>query len=337
IVIDIATHLSFFEPWRDGRSASTVLILEYYVLSIPFFYVNFSPFVTVVAGIFTVSRLVKKNELSAGLSAGVSAQRLLSSVFVGSLLAAAATFGIREGAHWIGGPRRDALSDMLEEGRDEAVYENFRFRANADGDVVAIREYHAGNADKAPEGLGFDVTLKRGGVVTTIVADRIVWVDDGARRGWKLDGGVLREVGDVNETKSVEWLEPVQFTPEDVLTAWKARSPHLLELSFSQLLELSRRDPDNTSYLTLLQYLLTFPLANIVLVLCTVPILVGRERGKGGGAVMGGLLLCMAYFSVDFVTRSMGLNGGLSPLMSAWLPVLFFGALGISLTHFMRT
>jgi lipopolysaccharide export LptBFGC system permease protein LptF len=151
IVIDIATHLSYFEPWKDGRSVPTFAILEYYVLSVPFLYVNFSPFVTVIAGIFTVSRLVKKNELSAGLSAGVSAQRLLASVFLGSVLAAGATFGIREGAHWIGGPRRDELNDMLEEGRDEAVFENFIFRANADGDIVAIREYRAGNADKAPE------------------------------------------------------------------------------------------------------------------------------------------------------------------------------------------
>jgi lipopolysaccharide export LptBFGC system permease protein LptF len=58
IVIDIATHLSYFETWKDGGSASTILILRFYVLSIPFLYVQFSPFVTVVAGIFTVSRLV---------------------------------------------------------------------------------------------------------------------------------------------------------------------------------------------------------------------------------------------------------------------------------------
>ena len=67
------------------------------------------------------------------------------------------------------------------------------------------------------------------------------------------------------------------------------------------------------------------------------PIHLGTPGLADGLDVMGGLLLCVAYFSVDFVTRSMGLSGDLSPLMSAWLPVLFFGALGISLTHFMRT
>jgi lipopolysaccharide export LptBFGC system permease protein LptF len=211
------------------------------------------------------------------------------------------------------------------------------FRANAEGDIVRIGEFRAGTAKKPSEGRNLEVTLKRRSGVVVVAASRIEWVDDGAHRNWKLENGFVREIGDASKTRPVEWLELVRFTPQDVLTAAKARSSRLMELSFAELLELSRRDPDNTSYLTLLQYLLTFPLANIVLVLCTVPILVGRERGKGGGAVMGGLLLCMAYFSVDFVTRSMGLNGDLSPLMSAWLPVLFFGALGISLTHFMRT
>jgi lipopolysaccharide export LptBFGC system permease protein LptF len=82
---------------------------------------------------------------------------------------------------------------------------------------------------------------------------------------------------------------------------------------------------------------MTFPLANVLLLLCTLPFLVGRERGKASEGVMAGLLICLAYFCLDFITRSMGLSGDLSPLMSAWLPVLFFGALGITLTHFMRS
>ena len=336
VVIDIATHLWYLEKWDDGRSASTLNLLEYYALSAPFLYAQFSPFVTVVAGMYTVSRLAKKNELTAGLSAGVSAQRILSSVYFGALLAAMATFSIREYASFFVGTRRDALFDMLENHRDVAVMKNFWFR-DANGIVVRLGEYNAGESvGKPPEARRLEVTLKRRGHDVHIGADRIEWVDDGAHRGWKMDGGFVREVADNSSAAPAEWLELVQFTPGDVLTAEKARS-HVLELSFSQVLDLSHRDPDNTSYQTLLQYLLTFPLANLVLLACTLPFLIGRERGKGGQAVMGGLLVCVGYFSVDFVTRSMGLSGDLSPLMSAWLPVLFFGALGISLTHFMRT
>lgn len=340
VVIDMASHLSYFETGEDGKSTSVLRLLEYYALSAPFLYVQASPFVTVVAAMFTVSRLVKKNELSAGLSAGVSAQRLLACVFVGALMAAGAAFSIREYADALIGERREALFDSLHNHREEALLKNVWFRDLA-GNVVRIGELRVGGAERqAPHGQGLEATLTQGGVVVRLIAERFYWVDNASQTGWKLENGSIREVGDASKLEPAVWLDArkgvVKFTPKDVLTADKARK-RVLELSFREVLDLSARDPDNTGYQTLLQYLLTFPLSNIVLVLCAIPFLVGRERGKAGEAVMGGLLLCVAFFCVDFVARSMGLSGDLSPLMSAWLPVLLFGALGISLTHFMRT
>ena len=340
VVIDMASHLSYFEAGDDGKGTSLLLLLEYYALSAPFLYVQASPFVTVVAAMFTVSRLVKKNELSAGLSAGVSAQRLLACVFAGAMIAAGAAFSIREYADAAIGQRREALFDILHNHRDEALLKNVWFRDLA-GNVVRVGEFRVGGIENhPPQGQGLEATLTRGGVVVRLIAEGFEWVDDATRTGWKLQNGFVREVGDASKLEPAVWLDArqgvVKFTPRDILTADKARK-RVLELSFREVLDLSARDPDNTSYQTLLQYLLTFPLSNIVLVLCAIPFLVGRERGKGGEAVMGGLLLCVAFFCVDFVARSMGLSGDLSPLMSAWLPVLLFGALGISLTHFMRT
>lgn len=337
IVVDVATHLGFFEPGEDGRIASTWTVFQYYALSVPFLFTQASPFVTVVAAMFTVSRMVKKNEFSAGLSAGVSAQRLLASVFLGSVLAAVATFAIREVATATIGARRDALFDQLAKQRDEAVFDKkFFFRVEG-GTVVQLGEFHAGIPGvKPPEAFNLEATFKQRGVIVHVAAEHIEWVADGPDPHWKVEGGTMGEVGDASTVTPLTNLGMLHFTPEDVLTQAKARI-FVLQLSFQQVGRLRRNDPDNTSYQTLEQYLLTFPLANIVLVLCAVPFLVGRERGKGGEAVMGGLLLCVGFFCVDFVTRSMGLSGDLSPLMSAWLPVLLFGALGISLTHFMRT
>jgi lipopolysaccharide export system permease protein len=343
IVIHIASNLSFFEESATGTAATTWELLEFYALSAPFFYVQFSPLVTVIAGMFTVARLAKKNELTAGLSAGVSAQRLLSVVFIGGVLAACVTFAIREYSSAAIGERRDALGDRLEHQRSELVLSKFWFR-DINGNAVRLGEYRPGTSVGAPaEGLHVEATLTRRGVLLQVAAERIYWIDDGERLGWIVEGGVVRESGDARTEEPLTWLDGrelassvVNFTPSDVLLAEKARS-RVLELSFSEVLRLSSRDPDNTSYQTLLQYLMTFPLANVLLLLCTLPFLVGRERGKASEGVMAGLLICLAYFCLDFITRSMGLSGDLSPLMSAWLPVLFFGALGITLTHFMRS
>ena len=45
----------------------------------------------------------------------------------------------------------------------------------------------------------------------------------------------------------------------------------------------------------------------------------------------------MFYFAVDFVFRSLGLGGGLSPILAGWIPILIAGSLGIALTDGIRT
>ena len=39
----------------------------------------------------------------------------------------------------------------------------------------------------------------------------------------------------------------------------------------------------------------------------------------------------------DFICRSLGMDGTLSPLMASWLPVLVFGSLGAAFVHTMRS
>ena len=117
-----------------------------------------------------------------------------------------------------------------------------------------------------------------------------------------------------------------------------ARKAHKrpLDLSFGEVRELAVRDPDDVRFQTLLQYHLTFPLAHVVLLLVGLPLLLRQERGQVEG-IAGGFILCVIYFGSDFVTRSLGLQGALSPMLASWLPVLFFGSLGVVLTGSMRS
>jgi lipopolysaccharide export LptBFGC system permease protein LptF len=68
-----------------------------------------------------------------------------------------------------------------------------------------------------------------------------------------------------------------------------------------------------------------------------VPFVVGDERGKAGERIARGFLLCVAYFGVDFVARTLGLQGTVGPVFSGWLPLVLFGSLGAVLTAFMRS
>ena len=336
LVLNIASNLSYFEPWEDGGRAPMLDIVRFYLLNIPFLYLQVAPFVTVVAGLFTVSKLVKHNETVAAMAAGISTQRVLTPIFVGAAVVALGMFALREEATRVVGPQRDALLDMLENQRAERVLENVWFRDRF-GSVVRIAEFRPATGDPLrAEARGLEATLPHGGVVRLVRADRAVWVMTPTGPRWKLEGGLVETFGAAGSRKPLEYLEEVEFTPREVLVAEKGRE-RAMELSFTELDQLAARDPDNTEYQTLLQYNLTFPLANLVLLLVALPFMVGRERGKHVEGLVAGCLLCVFYFAGDFVSRSLGVDGDLSPLVASWLPVLTFGSLGVVLFESMRT
>ena len=329
VIFDAASNLKFFEPWENGDSASTAMIVRYYALQTPFLFLQVAPFVTVIAAMFTLIKLVRHNELVAALNAGVSAQRATLTVFLGAVLAALAMFAVREVATEKLGPRRDALHDVLAEQRRERVLDDVWFRDIA-GNIVHFASFWPQRA----EGLELEVAIHSGATIRVISATRATW--DGAT--WQLEQGTLREeTGETTSSAPIANLAGlIAFTPRDVLLSNKGfQRP--LELSFSEVGELLARDPDNREYQTLLQYHLTFPLANLVLLLVTLPFLVGRERGKRFEGLALACGMCVLYFAVDFVTRSLGMDGSLSPLMASWLPVLAFGSLGVVLYEGARS
>jgi lipopolysaccharide export LptBFGC system permease protein LptF len=336
VVLDLASNLDWFETWPDGGRASTVMVLRYYLLQLPFLYLQVAPFVTVVAGLFTVSRIVKHNETVAAMAAGVSAQRVLAPILLGGVVAAVFMFGLREIATETLGFKRDTLYDVLNEQRTERLFEEVFFRDDY-GSIVRLGEFRpAAGSPPVADVRGLEATIERGGVTVLISAKRGVWSQFEDGPGWRLEGGLLKEVEDQTRARPIERLEGIDFSPEDVLVQIKSRE-RTMELSFAELDRLARRDPGNVSYQTLMQYHLTFPLSNLVLLLVALPLLVGRERGKGMEGLIEGTLLCVFYFCVEFITRAMGMDGTLSPLVASWLPILIFGSLGIVLLESMRT
>lgn len=334
-IIDMASHLDdYLEPWDDGTVVSTGVVVHYYILHMPYLFLQSAPFVTLVAGMFTVNRLVKKNEVVAALGAGISAQRLLLPVFLGGVLAAAAMFALRE---WSGdriAARREALHDMLDRKRLEQRYEALWLR-DLSGSIVRLGTFLPGRGGAAgAEVEGLEAILRSADGVVVVNANRAAW--NPATGRWELEEGVRRVMGQEKEESEVSELEGFEFTPRLALTYERARD-NPLGLSMSEVQDLMRRDPDHVAYQTLWQYNLTFPLANLVLLLVGLPLMLSYERGGGAERMAAGGLLCLFYFGFDFVFRSLGTEGSLSPVLAGWLPILIFGSVGVVLVDSMRT
>lgn len=334
VVLELAGNVDrWFEPWEDGSAVPGIVLLRYCVVNLPYTLLRTAPFVTLVAGMFTVNRLLRKNEVAAVLSAGISAHRLLLPVYLGGAMAAGAMFFLREAVGHGLADRRDELRDVLEEHRTERVLESVVVR-DLSGSIVVLERFWPEPAGGGPPTVeGLTVRLRREGRYLRVDAPRAQW-RDGAL---VLEGGRRTRLDDEEAAvEDVEVLEGFEISPEIALTYARAHAEPL-ELSFSEIQELIRREPDHPAWLTLWHYHLTFPLANLVLLLVGMPLMFTYERGGGSERMALGGLLCVFYFGVDFVLRSLGLAGGLSPVLASWVPVLLFGSLGVVLTEGIRS
>lgn len=338
LILDLASNLDrYLDPWADGSHVPSLIIVRYYTLNIPFLFLQVAPFVALVAGLFTVSKLMKHSETVAALSAGVSSHRLLAPVFLGGLVSGLGMFALREASSPKLANMRDEYRFVLESKGYDRMYKDLRVR-DLNGSVVLLAQFRpsVGEPPVAEvRGLEAYVRYSLARWVET-KADRAVYAERDGRTGWWLEGGLRSEtVQGIQRSEPVEFLEGFDFTPDLALSYHRA-DENPLELSFAEARDLSHRDPDNVVYQTLLQYDLTFPLASIVLMLVGLPILMQHEK-KGAEGLAKGSLLCIFYFAADFIFRNMGLQGGLDPLLAAWMPVLTFGSLGLVLYDGMRT
>ena len=199
---------------------------------------------------------------------------------------------------------------------------------------VTLREYLVGKEPEQSAALGLSARLREGGNLVSIDAPRARPLSGGR---WALENGRrLEDDGVSRKIHTLDVMDDPRVTPGDVERAWKARE-RPMDLSYAELADLLVREPTNLQYRTLVQYNLTFPLAGLVLLLVGLPFVVGDERGKAGERIARGFLLCVVYFGVDFVARTLGLQGAVGPVFSGWLPLVLFGSLGVVLTSSMRS
>ncbi|MCY2961388.1 MAG: LptF/LptG family permease [Planctomycetota bacterium] len=339
LIMDMAGNLDeYVQPFPDGTRPSAFTIARFYALHLPFLFLQVAPFVTLVAGLFTVSKLVRHAEAVAALAAGISSQRLLAPIVVVAALIAVSMFGIREFISFELAGKRDALRHLLDKKQLDPVYANLWLR-DGRGNVVHLSQYRPRPAGGGPAEIrDFEEHLLQGATWTTTTAPRAVWDEAQDPPRWRLEGGVRHVVVGEGEQRieATDSVAGFEFTPRLAQTFQRAREKPD-ELSFAEAAELGSRDPDNVAYRTLLQYHITFPLGNLVLVLVGLPLLLRHERGGGARSLAAAFALCVGYFAADFVCRNLGLQGTLDAPVAAWLPVLFFGSLGIVLYEGMRT
>lgn len=296
----------------------TLSLAGYYLKLVPVVITTVTPFATVIACMFAVARLQHANEIAPMLFVGRSIQRILRPMLLLAVLAGALMAGCWQ---WVV-PRFGA--DLM--AHDSLVAGESEHKNVVHESPDKTQRFYAHVFRPASNTLlGVSMLVQPPAPQPTylIEAKSASW--DAEQRDWLLvDGRASTEFGD----RRVTYLERPDLKPDVVLQQCRDTiEPDML--SYDELLAMSAARPNQASVRLAFHRHITWPLANVLLLLLVLPLAVHYERGSRIGRVVAAVALCGAYMLVDLVCQSLGQRNFFHPVVMAWLPAIFFGSLGV--------
>lgn len=332
IFSDVLVNLDEFTKDRT-LSAGAVLVnmADYYGHNLPLYYAQLGGVLMAIAAAFTYAMLLKNNELTPLVAAGVPLQRLalpalVCSIALVALWMANSELLVPRFADKIARRHAD-LTDVR-----EVQVSCVRDDRNA---ILVAQELHlqAGVLNGVyiiePDESGAPKHLLRADSAR-YDADRQVWVlDRGARQGM---GPAFEEEG---LARPIQWQPLAEYafglSPEQILLRQSSQWADLMNIAQMNMLLKSRNLPNLPAVAKARDIRFTQPLLTWILMLLAIPFFLTREPGNVLVAGGKALLLTGACFGLVFVSHSMSSDAAEARIATA-IPVLVFGP--VAVLHF---
>jgi lipopolysaccharide export system permease protein len=296
-----------------------------------------APIGVLLATLFAVGFLAKRNELLAMRAAGLSLWRLAFPFLFMGLIVTGAVFAAGETVYPRAEIRRAELRMRVIKGTAQPAQMILQglYVPGAGGRVYYFRTYNTAQ------------NLGTGATVQTFAAGRLVesvemrslryenstWVgDNGDRRIFATTGDSVVQFETFESMAFPEWTE----TPADIVR--KRIDPQ--QMTYRELKEaverVRRTGGDPVEEETELALKLAFPLISFIVVLIGFPI---AARTKQSGMALNFGIAMMITFVVRVlyeIFRSLGHNGEVTPLLAAWAPNIICLVAGIAVLFRVR-
>jgi lipopolysaccharide export LptBFGC system permease protein LptF len=332
------------EPGSVGAALAFVwYVSDFYVFQIPMYFVHLSGIIPLVAAAFTLMRMIRFNELSAILSAGVPLLRVAMPIVVVAL--------VLQGLLWV--DQELLIPNIIHKvvrDHDEVVdadSTSFPIEAMRDDErnakLFAGRYYPYATPPSMKE---VDIIEQDSNLrpVAHIRAQGATW--DESSRSWKLEKGVRNPniASDAGERRKPYRVESYQggITPTEIRLY---RSGSYVELlSTRNINELLKRPLSygRADLLRVKHSRIAQILTNMILLLLAIAAVLTREPRQLKTGATRCVLLCGACLTVAFLGQELAGSppAGFSrhwPALLAWLPIFTFGPLSIWLLDRVKT
>ncbi|RKZ34459.1 hypothetical protein DRQ33_02080, partial [bacterium] len=327
IVVDLVENIDNY----IDKNAHPIDVVKYYLFFLPYIIALVTPIGTLLATAFLGGYMVKRRELVALRSAGISTLRSTFSLLIWGLVITVAIFIMGEFVL----PTTNSLRESI---KDEKIYKTSShsgrllkdlFYITEDGAIFYFRIFDIKSK------LGRDVIIlkkgKDGDISERIDAKRMKW--NGTR--WVLTDVIERKfTADGEKTWQIAQMEmDISESPEDF--ARKMPKPDemgFIELSkFIDKIERSGIEPIREK--TDLWMKFSYPLVNLIVIMLGVPIAFRQRKGSYIYGFGQSFFIAFLYLAALRAGQAFGYNGTLPPWLAAFAGDIIFASVGIVLLY----
>ena len=335
LIVDLIENLDRF----IDNAIPFNITMKYYLYAIPWFINIGLPMSMLIATVFSIGLLAKKNELTAMKATGISVYRIAIPIFTTSVLISLISFELDN--KWVSKGnqlRYDIEREYMKRKSRVKVKKDMRdiFLQKNEKSHLSIDRYRTDTK------IGRNITMiaLEDGIVNKRLDSRgIKWLD--TLNVWNITNYSIREfdeLGAVKETiiSNSDTIMDIGFTPDDITQQTKRPD----ELSYSELTErinqLKNNGVDTIKWEVDRSFKISFAFTNLIVVLFGLPlVLIKSKNGLSFGAGMGILVIFIYYVFIKF-GMSMGYSGIMTPNVAAWMGNVIFSIGGILLLLVIR-
>jgi lipopolysaccharide export system permease protein len=344
VLIDALDRLEdFTEHARLAGGSTAALMLRYYLIRLPLFYVQVAPAIMLMASMFTMTRMVRFNELVPLCASGISAYRAMRIHVAMALLCALSMMAVQEAIL----PR---LADEIAVGSVVAggATTEIKHRQMVDREG---RIYYFEQILPFQQVIWLPRVVQRhpvtGRRMMEISAARATWTQvDERQLRLRFHDGELRRFASERLTLLPGY--PHRFSGEQEyldlstdLSVAEMFKPRKIDIEFAssaqELLDKINEDPQRYTVRMSLHLRFALPLATLVLLALGLPLVIGTETGNAFLGVGLCILIAAAFYVVLTVSINLGNKALIKPLIATWGPLVLFGSIGAGFVAGVRT
>jgi len=337
IIVDIFENLDKF---IDNKVPIKIVFL-FYIYTLPWFINIGLPMAVLIATVFSMGLLVKRNEWTAMKASGISLYRVVLPFLLVSSCVSVGSFYLDNSLVSWGNEKKAEIKKQYMS-RKSAKSKNKQqllkdlFFQKEKKLHLSISRYKAQNQSAEKITL---ISLKDGLLHQRIDGKKMVWIDSLSM--WKLKNYSIRNFNEYGMEDSViisseDTLLNVAFKPEELVQQYKSPEElNIYELN-SRIIKLRENGVNTTRWEVAKQFKLSFAFTSIIVMLFGISLSVMNPTGGLSLGAGMSIFVIFSYYAFIKFGQSMGIKAVLSPIVSAWMGNVLFIIGGIVLLFSVR-